>query len=37
MTADVRLAGFGVSSNSTAMLHSEQMIDIGGAISRGRR
>lgn len=30
--ADVRLTDFDVSSNSTAMLHSEQMIDFGGAI-----
>ena len=31
--ADVRLGGFGVSSNSTSMLHSEQMYDLGGAIT----
>ncbi len=31
--AEVSLAGFGVSSNATAMLHSEQMYDVGGAIS----
>ena len=31
--AEVSLAAFGVSSNATAMLHSEQMYDIGGAIS----
>ena len=31
--ADVRLGGFSVSSNSTAMLHSEQMLDLGGAIT----
>jgi len=31
--AEVNLAGFGVSSNATSMLHSEQMYDIGGAIS----
>ncbi|HEV3417214.1 MAG TPA: hypothetical protein VG056_10385 [Pirellulales bacterium] len=31
--ADLRLGGFGVSSNSTAMLHSEQMLDLPGAIS----
>ncbi len=30
---DLRLGGFGVSSNSTSMLHSEQMIDLGGAIT----
>ncbi len=28
----VQLSDFAVSSNSTAMLHSEQMIDLGGAI-----
>ena len=31
--AEVSLAGFGVSSNATSMLHSEQMYDVGGAIS----
>ena len=31
--ADVRLTDFDVSSNSTAMLHSEQMFDFGGGIS----
>lgn len=31
--ADVRLSDFEVSSNSTAMLHSEQMIDCGGGIA----
>jgi hypothetical protein len=31
--AEVGLAGFGVSSNATSMLHSEQMYDLGGAIS----
>jgi hypothetical protein len=31
--ADVRLGGFGVSSNSTSMLHSEQMYDLGGTIA----
>ncbi|HKD38118.1 MAG TPA: hypothetical protein VKB78_14995, partial [Pirellulales bacterium] len=31
--ADVKLSGFGVSSNSTSMLHSEQMYDLGGAIT----
>lgn len=31
--ADVQLGGFSVSSNSTRMLHSEQMIDLGGAIT----
>ena len=30
---EVSLAGFGVSSNATSMLHSEQMYDVGGAIS----
>jgi hypothetical protein len=30
---EVSLAGFAVSSNATAMLHSEQMYDVGGAIS----
>jgi hypothetical protein len=30
--ADLRLGGFGVSSNSTAMLHSEQMLDLPGAL-----
>jgi hypothetical protein len=29
---DVQLADFGVSSNSTSLLHSEQMIDLGGPI-----
>jgi hypothetical protein len=29
---DVQLSDFGVSSNSTSLLHSEQMIDAGGAI-----
>ena len=28
---DVQLADFGVSSNSTSLLHGEQMIDAGGA------
>jgi hypothetical protein len=31
--ADVRLTDFDVSSNSTAMLHSEQMFDVGGGIA----
>jgi hypothetical protein len=31
--ADVRLTDFDVSSNSTAMLHSEQMFDLGGGIA----
>ena len=31
--ADVRLTDFDVSSNSTAMLHSEQMFDFGGGIA----
>ncbi len=31
--AEVSLAGFGVSSNATSMLHSEQMYDVGGAVS----
>ena len=31
--SDVRLTDFDLSSNSTAMLHSEQMIDFGGSIT----
>jgi hypothetical protein len=31
--AEVSLGGFGVSSNATSMLHSEQMYDVGGTIS----
>ncbi len=30
---EVSLGGFGVSSNATSMLHSEQMYDVGGTIS----
>lgn len=30
---DTRLTGFAVDSNSTAMVHSEQMFDLGGSIS----
>ena len=35
--ADVRLTDFDVSSNSTAMLHSEQMFDFGGGIALARK
>jgi len=30
---NVRLSGFPVSSNSTGMIHSEQMLDVGGGLS----